>query len=79
MPNAVEAFHENNLLNEGRGPLRKAILARKRSRNGCTPEGYEADEGDEQEEKGIAWLDEELLESSLTKDEPIFDLQKLIC
>jgi len=53
-PNAVEAFHENNLLNEERRPPRKAISPRKRSRNGCMSEGnseYEADRGNEREEK----------------------------
>ena len=34
--------------------------------------------GNEREEKGIAWPDEELLESTPIKSEPIFDLEELI-
>jgi len=43
------------------------------------PEGYEADGGDEREEKSITWPDEELLESRQIKSEPIFNLEELIC
>ena len=45
VPNAVEAFHEHNLLSEERRPPRKAISPRKRSRNGYMSERYEADRG----------------------------------
>jgi len=79
--NAVEAFHENNLLNEERRPARKAISPR-RSRNGCMSEAnseYEADRGNEREEKSIAWADEELMESRPIKNEPTFDLEEFIC
>jgi len=79
VPNAVEAFHENNLLKGERRPPRKAISPRKRSRNGYMPEGYEADGGNEREEKGITWADEELMESRPIKSEPTFDMEELIC
>jgi len=34
--------------------------------------------GNEREEKGIAWPDEELLEPRPIKNEPIFNLEELI-
>ena len=76
IPNATEAFHENNLPNEEKRTPRKATSPRKRSRNGYTAEGssvHEVDRRDEREEKGIAWPDEELLKSGPIKSEPIFD------
>ena len=78
-PNAVEAFRENILLNEERRPPRKEISPRRRSRNGYIPDGYEVDGGNEREEKGIAWADEELMESRPIKNEPTFELEELIC
>ena len=78
-PNAVETFHENKLLNEDGRPPRKAISPRKRSRNGYMPERYEVDGGNDREEKGIAWADEELMESRPIKNELTFDLEELIC
>jgi len=71
VPNAVETSHENKLLNEERRPLRKAISPRKRSRNGYIPEN--------DKEKGIAWVDEELTESRPIKNELTFDLEEFIC
>jgi len=78
VPNTVENFHDNNFLNEERRPPGKAISPRKRSRNGYIPEGYEVDGGNDREEKGIAWADEELMESRPVKNEPTFDLEELI-
>ena len=78
VPNTVETFHDNNFLNEERRPPGKAISPRKRSRNGYMPEGYEVDGGNDREEKGIAWADEELMESRPVKNEPTFDLEELI-
>jgi len=72
VPNAVETSHENKLLNEERRPPRKAISPRKRSRNGCILEN-------DKEEKGIAWADEELMESRPIKNELTFDLEEFIC
>jgi len=51
VPNAVEAFHENNLLNKERRPPRKAISPRQRSRNGYMPERYEAEGGMREKKK----------------------------
>jgi len=76
-PNAVEIFHENKLLNEDKRTSREAISPRKRSRNEYIPEGYETD--GRNEEKGIAWAEEELMESRPIKNEPTFDLEDLIC
>jgi len=64
--------HEKKLLNEERRPPRKAISARKRSRNGYIPEN-------DKEEKGIAWADEELTESRPIKNQLSFDLEEFIC
>jgi len=79
VPNAVETSHENKLLNDERRSPRKAISPRKRSRNGYIPKGYKVDGRNDREEKGIAWADEELMESRPIKNEPTFDLEEFIC
>jgi len=79
VPNATEAFHENNLPNEEKRTPRKTTSPHKRSRNGCMSSSeHDADRRNEREEKGIAWPDEELLETGPMKSEPMFDLEELI-
>jgi len=70
VPNAIENSRENKFIHEEKRPPRKAISPRKRSR-------YMAE--DNKEEKGTAWIDEELMESKPIKNKLTFDLEEFIC
>ena len=62
-----------------RGDPSEGNLAAQTEQEWVHTRGYEVDEGNDREEKGIAWADEELMESRLIKNEPTFDLEELIC